>query len=164
MQSEKICYLLGLPHHWHIILHISNHPHWVPVHQQPGSTAEVTKHIHADTLLLWPSSWFSPDDITMFLSASKEQIHMWMVLWTLCLSAAFAVTSDEDLSVLPYVKKSCFCYLLVFCFIPYVCYHALKLSSSRFTNFVGQLVSVRGMILRYIVLYMPTHQFLHHTE
>jgi hypothetical protein len=45
-----------------------------------------------------------------------------------------------------------------------VCYHALKCSSSRFTNFIGQLVSVQGMMLQYIVPYMPTHQFLQHTE
>jgi hypothetical protein len=164
MQYEKIWYLLRWPHHWHIILHFSNHPHWVTgaVNQQPGSTAEVTGHLHADTLLLWASSWFFPD--TMFLPPSREQIHMWVVLWTLCPSTAFAAISNADLSVLPHVKESCFGYLLVFCFIPCVCYHALKCSSSGFTNFIGQVVSVQGMILQYIVPYMPTHQFLHHTE
>jgi hypothetical protein len=89
---------------------------------------------------------------------------MWVVLWTLCPSAAFAVIFNEDLSVLPYVKESCFGYLLVFCFIPYMCYHALKCSSSRFTNFIVQLVSVQGMILQYIVPYMHPHRFLHLTE
>jgi hypothetical protein len=101
MQSEKICYLLRWPHHWHIILHISNHPHRVPgaVHQQPGSTVEVMGHLHADTLLLWASSWFSPDDIIMFLPPSREQIHMWVVLWTLYPLTAFAVIYNEELSV-----------------------------------------------------------------
>ena len=162
MQSEKICYLLRWPHHWHIILHISNHPHRVPgaVHQQPGSTVEVTGHLHADTLLLWASSWFPPDDIIMFLlPAESKSTCEWC-----CELCSLQQLLLLFLMRICQCQESCFGYLLAFCFIPCVCYHALKCSFGRFTNFIGQLVSVQGMILQYIVPYMTTHQFLLHTE